>query len=82
MSSSIHIVFDEAALEALFKEQFKSLCAYCQSRFGFEIDEAKEVVHTSFPTGMKDYMIIFPVPLSQVQVMNNPSLFPQNPGYN
>jgi hypothetical protein len=54
MSSSIHIVFDEAALEALFKEQFKSLCAYCQSRFGFEIDEAKEVVHTSFPTGMKD----------------------------
>lgn len=34
------------------------------------------------PIGMKEHMTIFPVPLSQVKVMNNASLFPQNPGYN
>jgi starch-binding outer membrane protein, SusD/RagB family len=31
---------------------------------------------------MKDYMTVFPVPLSQVQVINNTSIFSQNPGYN
>ena len=88
MPSSNYTVFDEAQLEILFKEHFKPLCAYCQYRFGFELDEAKEAVHTGFiklwesRETMKDYMTIFPVPLSQVQVMNNNSLFPQNPGYN
>ncbi len=32
--------------------------------------------------GMKDYMTVFPVPLTQIQVINDLSLFPQNPGYN
>ncbi len=32
--------------------------------------------------GMKPYMTVFPVPLSQIQVINNPAFFPQNPGYN
>lgn len=40
--------FNEAALEMLFKENFKSLCAYCQYKFGFDTDIAKEVVHTGF----------------------------------
>lgn len=31
--------------------------------------------------GMKPYMTVFPIPLSQIQLMNNPSIFPQNPGY-
>src|SRR4030095_8454351 len=48
MSSSNHTAFDEAALETVFRENFKALCVYCQSRFGFEIDLAKEVVHTGF----------------------------------
>lgn len=42
------MAFDEAALEKLFKENFKALCAYCQYKFGFHIDTAKEVVHTGF----------------------------------
>lgn len=33
-------------------------------------------------SGMKPYMTVFPVPLSEVQLVNNSSLFPQNPGYN
>ncbi|MEJ7767413.1 MAG: RagB/SusD family nutrient uptake outer membrane protein [Chitinophagaceae bacterium] len=32
--------------------------------------------------GMKSYMTVFPIPLSQIQVINNPAIFPQNPGYN
>lgn len=31
--------------------------------------------------GMKAYMTVFPLPLSQVKLINNPSIFPQNPGY-
>lgn len=31
--------------------------------------------------GMKPYMTVFPLPLSQVKLMNNPAIFPQNPGY-
>jgi hypothetical protein len=27
-------------------------------------------------------MTIFPIPLNQMQVMNNPAIFQQNPGYN
>lgn len=33
------------------------------------------------PKGMQSYMSIFPVPLGQMQVMNNTAIFPQNPGY-
>jgi len=32
-------------------------------------------------TGMRDYMLIFPIPLVQIQVVNDPNILPQNPGY-
>jgi len=31
--------------------------------------------------GMQDYMTVFPLPLSQIQLINDPTLFPQNLGY-
>jgi tetratricopeptide (TPR) repeat protein len=31
--------------------------------------------------GMKPHMTVFPVPLAQVQLINNRTIFPQNPGY-
>lgn len=31
--------------------------------------------------GMKPHMTIFPIPLTQIQIINNPSIFPQNLGY-
>lgn len=40
--------FDDAAFEAFFKSHFAALCAYCQFRFGFETEAAKDVVHTAF----------------------------------
>jgi RNA polymerase sigma-70 factor (ECF subfamily) len=48
MSLANDIPFDEAALETLFRDHFKPLCAYCQFRFGFDLNEAKEAVHTGF----------------------------------
>lgn len=40
--------FDDAAFESFFKKNFILFCAYCQYKFGFDIDLAKEVVHTGF----------------------------------
>lgn len=33
-------------------------------------------------SGMQDFMTVFPVPLAQIQVINDRTIFPQNPGYN
>ena len=38
----------ELAFQSLFKSHFSLLCAYCQYRFQFDLDTAKEAVHTSF----------------------------------
>ena len=32
----------------LFKRYFKPLCAYCQYKFGFQIEETKDIVHAVF----------------------------------
>ena len=33
------------------------------------------------PLGAQPYMVLFPIPLTQIQVMNNREIFPQNPGW-
>jgi hypothetical protein len=33
------------------------------------------------PFGMKAHMTVFPIPLIEVQIINNPSVLAQNPGY-
>lgn len=48
----------------------------------FDLVRTGKALSTLSGVGMKDYMTVFPVPLSQIQVMNNATLFPQNPGYN
>jgi tetratricopeptide (TPR) repeat protein len=40
--------------------------------------KALEVLRSN---GMQDYMTVFPVPLNQIQVVNDKNVFPQNPGY-
>ena len=40
--------FNDASFEDFFKKHFLSLCAYCQFKFGLDLDMAKEVVHTGF----------------------------------
>ena len=48
----------------------------------FDLVRTGKALSALAATGMKDYMTIFPVPLSQVQVINNSTIFAQNPGYN
>jgi RNA polymerase sigma-70 factor (ECF subfamily) len=47
-SSVDGIEFNDDFFEVFFKKHFLNLCAYCQVRFGFDTDLAKEVVHTGF----------------------------------
>ncbi|MFT4024978.1 MAG: RNA polymerase sigma-70 factor [Flavihumibacter sp.] len=39
---------DEGAFASFFKENFVPLCMYCQYRFGFDLAQSKEIVHTAF----------------------------------
>ena len=48
MSAANKGFLDEAAFEGLFKESFVPLCSYCQYKFSFDLDTAKEVVHNGF----------------------------------
>jgi RNA polymerase sigma-70 factor (ECF subfamily) len=48
MLLSNHKKFDEAALEVLFKENFGPLCTFCQHKFGFALDVAKDAAHSGF----------------------------------
>ncbi|MBD0352912.1 MAG: RagB/SusD family nutrient uptake outer membrane protein [Flavisolibacter sp.] len=48
----------------------------------FDLVRTGKALEKLAPVGMKEYMTVFPVPLNQIKVMNNPTLFSQNPGYN
>jgi RNA polymerase sigma-70 factor (ECF subfamily) len=41
-------MFDDAAFKLFFKKHFKTLCGYCQYKFDFDLDLAKDIVHTGF----------------------------------
>ena len=43
-----NIPIDEAAFEVLFKEHFIPLCSWCQYKFNFELEDAKDAVHSGF----------------------------------
>jgi hypothetical protein len=66
---------DNIALERRFE-----LCF--EGHRWFDLVRTGKALAACAPVGMKDYMTVFPVPLTQVKVMNNSTLFPQNPGYN
>jgi starch-binding outer membrane protein, SusD/RagB family len=66
---------DKIALERRFELAF-------EGQRWFDLVRTGKALGSLTPVGMKDYMTVFPVPLSQVQVMSDPALFPQNPGYN
>lgn len=48
----------------------------------FDLVRTGRALSVMAPFGMKAYMTVFPLPLSQVQLINDPSILPQNPGYN
>lgn len=66
---------DKIALERRFE-----LCF--EGQRWFDLVRTGKALAACSSVGMKDYMTVFPVPLNQLQVMNNTAIFPQNPGYN
>lgn len=65
---------DNIALERRFELSF-------EGHRWFDLVRTGKALGALAPVGMKDYMTVFPVPLTQVRVMNDATLFPQNPGY-
>src|SRR3954453_10282580 len=47
-TSSNDLRFNDDGFELFFKQHFVPLCSYCQYKFGFDLDLAKEIVQTSF----------------------------------
>lgn len=47
----------------------------------FDLLRTGRALSVMAPFGMKAYMTVFPLPLSQIQLINNKAIFPQNPGY-
>lgn len=47
----------------------------------FDLVRTGRAVSVMQPFGMKPYMTVFPIPLNQLQIINDRSVFPQNPGY-
>jgi starch-binding outer membrane protein, SusD/RagB family len=47
----------------------------------FDLLRTGRALEVMAPYGMKPHMTIFPIPLNQIQLINDPSIFPQNPGY-
>ena len=54
----------------------------CEGHRWFDLVRTGQAFSVMQSKGMKDYMTIWPLPLSQVQLINDPAIFPQNPGYN
>jgi len=48
----------------------------------FDLVRTGRALSTMAPLGMKPYMNVFPVPQAQVEIIHDPAIFPQNPGYN
>lgn len=48
----------------------------------FDLVRTGRAYDTMKPFGMQPHMVLFPIPQSQVELINNRTIFPQNPGYN
>jgi hypothetical protein len=55
---------------------------YLEGQRWFDLVRTGRALSTMAPLGMKDYMTVFPIPQAQIQIINDPSILPQNPGYN
>ncbi len=47
----------------------------------FDLIRTGRALATLQKLGMKPHMVVFPLPLTQVQIVNNAAVLPQNPGY-
>jgi starch-binding outer membrane protein, SusD/RagB family len=70
----------EAARESIYLERRLELSF--EGHRWFDLVRTGRALAVMAPQGMKAYMTVFPIPLSQIQLINDPAIFPQNPGYN
>ncbi|MEJ7739297.1 MAG: RagB/SusD family nutrient uptake outer membrane protein [Chitinophagaceae bacterium] len=47
----------------------------------FDLVRTGRALSVMQPFGMKPHMTVFPIPQSEIEVINNRAVFPQNPGY-
>lgn len=70
----------EEARESIEIERRLELCF--EGHRWFDLVRTGKAMDACADQGMKDYMTVFPVPLREVQVINDHTIFPQNQGYN
>lgn len=69
----------DATRERIYQERRFEL--YLEGHRWFDLVRTGQALNVMQPFGMKPYMTIFPIPLRQIELINNRSVFPQNPGY-
>ncbi len=47
----------------------------------FDLVRTGRALAVMAPFGMKPYMTVFPIPLAELEIIRNPAIFAQNPGY-
>ena len=67
------------AREKIYLERRLELCL--EGQRWFDLVRTGRALATMQSSGMKAHQTVFPIPLSQIQIINNPSIFPQNTGY-
>lgn len=55
---------------------------YMEGQRWFDLVRTGRALSVMAPYGMKDYMTVFPIPQAQIDIVNDPSILPQNKGYN
>ncbi len=54
---------------------------YLEGHRWFDLVRTGRALEVMQSRGMKPHMTVFPIPRSQIEVVNDPSIFSQNPGY-
>lgn len=54
---------------------------YLEGHRWFDLVRTGRALSVCEPLGMKAWMTIFPIPLTQIEVINDPNILDQNPGY-
>jgi len=67
------------AREKIYQERRFEL--YLEGKRWFDLVRTGRAYEVMKSKGMKPYMTVFPIPQRQIEVVNDPSIFPQNEGY-
>ena len=69
---------DEARQKIWLERRFEF---YLEGQRWFDLVRTGQALTLMAQYGMKPYMTIFPIPQAQIEIINNKTVFPQNPGY-